>query len=78
MQKSEKNKKQIHKRLDNFFRNIEKYLDPNKKHSITDLLKVMPEDCGRLYVSLGNDTFTNGKGPSYDQIMNRKEQNDII
>ena len=73
---TEKNKKQIHIWLDNFHRNIDKYLDPNKKHTITDILKVMPEDCGREFIRRGNDTFMNGKGPGYDQIMNRKENND--
>ena len=71
------NKEQIQIWLDNFFENIENYLDSNKKHTITDLLKLMPEECGREYVRRGNEAFGQGMNlPGYDQIMNRKEQND--
>ena len=48
-------------------------LDSNKKYSITDLLKIMPEECGREFVRRGNETFGPGRDlPDYDQIMKRK------
>jgi len=59
--------------LDNFFGNTIENLDSNKKYSITDLLKIMPEECGREFVRRGNETFGPGRDlPDYDQIMKRK------
>ena len=59
--------------LDNFFENTIENLDSNKKYSITDLLKIMPEECGREFVRRGNETFGPGRDlPDYDQIMKRK------
>lgn len=69
-------KEQIHKWLDNFHNNIDNYLDANKKYNITDILKLMPEECGREWVRLGNKRFGLGNDlPDYDEIMNRKEGN---
>ena len=73
MKQSKRNKIEIRSWLDNFFTNAESFgLDPNKKYTITDVLKLMPEECGREFLRLGDAAY-NYKGPGYDQIMNRKE-----
>jgi len=67
------NRTEIHEWLDNFHNKTLPSL-PNKKYNIRDLLKLMPEPCGREYVRLGNETFGLGKAlPDYDQIMNNEK-----
>ena len=58
--------KQIKKWLKDFHEDLE-----NRTHkeylSLQELLKLMPEECGRTYIDMGNKTF--GTDYSYNEIM---------
>ena len=58
--------KQIIKWLHDFHEDLENRTD--KTHlNMKDFLELMPEECGRAYVDMGNNTF--GTDYSYDKIM---------
>ena len=58
--------KQIIKWLHDFHEDLENRTD--KTHlSLQEFLKLMPEECGRAYLDMGNNTF--GTDYSYDKIM---------
>ena len=59
-------KKQIIKWLHDFHEDLENRT--YKTHlTLQELLKLMPEECGRAYLNMGNNTF--GTDYSYDKIM---------
>lgn len=59
-------KKQIIKWLHDFHEDLENRT--YKTHlNLKELLQLMPEECGRAYLNMGNNTF--GTDYSYDKIM---------
>ena len=58
--------KQIKKWLKDFHDDLENKTD-KEYLSLQELLKLMPEECGRTYIDMGNKTF--GTDYSYNEIM---------
>tara|TARA_R100000808_G_C2094201_1_gene113467 strand:+ start:536 stop:763 length:228 start_codon:yes stop_codon:yes gene_type:complete len=59
---------QIMKWLDDFHNDLENRT--NKENlNMRQFLLLMPEECGRKYLEMGNETF--GTDFSYDEIMNK-------